>query len=181
MILLGGLNSHAQQPPAPSQFSVSSWSFVRPDGWAWIQPNSPMRKAQLQVPAPETNETTHPVDIVFFHFGAGQGGSPEANIQRWLGQFEGKPKDIDAKTAEVEVAGQKVIFVSAQGTFLSGMPGAPTQPLKNFALRGAILTSPDGDVFVKMTGPQQAVESSEAAFTKMIREAQKTTKKSDLS
>ncbi|MFV0337105.1 MAG: hypothetical protein ACK5LK_02525 [Chthoniobacterales bacterium] len=172
LALFSQLSANAQTP-APSEFSVGSYSFTRPDGWTWIQPNSPMRKAHLQIPAPTETEKTiaDPVDVVFFYFGPGQGGSSDANIRRWLGQFQGKPEDIDAKTAEAEVAGQKAIFVSAKGTFLSGMPGTPTQPKEDFALRGAILTHPNGDVFVKMTGPRQAVEANETAFTKMVREA----------
>jgi hypothetical protein len=51
------------------------------------------------------------------------------------------------------------------------MPGGPTTPLKDYALRGAILESPAGDVYVKMTGPKAVAKLAEPSFEKMIREA----------
>ncbi len=51
------------------------------------------------------------------------------------------------------------------------MPGGPTPPKEGYALRGAILQSDGGDVYVKMTGPDAVVKSAEAAFEKMVRDA----------
>jgi hypothetical protein len=51
------------------------------------------------------------------------------------------------------------------------MPGQPTTPLEGQALLGAILESPNGDVYVKMTGPSPTVEKAEPAFVQMIRAA----------
>jgi hypothetical protein len=75
-------------------------------------------------------------------------------VDRWFGQFQ------NAKTAQNEatLGGVRVVFVQAAGTFYSGMPGGPTTPLDNYALRGAILEDKEkGDVFVKMTGPSSLV------------------------
>ena len=77
--------------------------------------------------------------------------------------------DSGAKTERV--GNTTVTFVKAAGTFSSGMPGGPTTPLKDYALRGAILESPTGDVYVKMTGPQKVVKHAEPAFEEMIRGA----------
>ncbi|MFM8230248.1 MAG: hypothetical protein ACKOAL_03390, partial [Chthoniobacterales bacterium] len=57
----------------------------------------------------------------------------------------------------------------ARGTFQSGMPGQPTTPLEGQSLLGAILESPNGDVYVKMTGPAPTVEKAEPAFVEMVR------------
>jgi hypothetical protein len=123
-----------------------------------------MRKAQLEVPG--VNQST--AEVTFFHFGAGQGGGVKANVDRWFGQFQ------IAKTAqnEVNLGGVRVVFVQAAGTFSSGMPGEPTTPLENYALRGAILEDKEkGDVFVKMTGPSSLVESAWVAFEGMVNAA----------
>ncbi|MEZ5300143.1 MAG: hypothetical protein R3F11_05680 [Verrucomicrobiales bacterium] len=32
------------------------------------------------------------LEATIYHFGKGQGGDMKANIQRWIGQFEGEPK-----------------------------------------------------------------------------------------
>ena len=148
----------------PVEFQVGGFSFDRPSSWSWIVPTSTMRKAQLEV----VGEGGAKADVTFFHFGAGQGGGVQANVDRWFGQFQ------NAKTAqnEVSVGGVRVVFVQAAGTFSSGMPGGPTTPLENYALRGAILEDKEkGDVFVKMTGPASLVESAWVAFEGMVNAA----------
>ena len=148
----------------PVEFQVGGFSFDRPSSWSWIVPSSSMRKAQLEVPG----ESQSKADVTFFHFGPGQGGGVKANVDRWFGQFQ------NAKTAQNEVAfgGVRVVFVQASGTFSSGMPGGPTTPLDNYALRGAILQDEaKGDVFVKMTGPLDLVESAWPDFEAMVKTA----------
>ena len=119
-----------------------------------------MRKAELRV----VGEDGAQAEVVFFHFGPGQGGSVEANIQRWIGQFQ----DGGAATAEEVVGSSKVHFVKVEGTFLSGMPGTEPTPKKGYGMRGAILQSPEGDVYIKMTGPAKLVEASEGTFRRMV-------------
>jgi hypothetical protein len=148
----------------PVEFTVGGFAFTRPETWDWVVPASPMRKAQLSVPAGDGGASA---EVTFFHFGAGQGGSVQANVDRWFKQFSNG--STDARTEQM--AKTTVTFVKAFGTFASGMPGGPTTPLKDYALRGAILESPTGDVYVKMTGPQKVVRFAEAAFEKMVREA----------
>jgi hypothetical protein len=148
----------------PVEFSVGGFVFTRPETWGWVVPTSPMRKAQLSVTAAEG---TTPADVTFFHFGPGQGGTVQANIDRWFKQFSNGSTDAKAE----RVGNTTVTFVKASGTFSSGMPGGPATPLKDYALSGAILESPAGDVYVKMTGPQAVVKLAEAALEKMIREA----------
>ncbi len=148
----------------PVEFSVGDFLFQRPSEWAWVQPSSAMRKAELRVEGPEGD-----AEITFFHFGSGQGGTPEANISRWLGQFQEPLEQLDAKTAQQQSGKTKVSFVQARGTFLSGMPGGPTEPRQNFALRGAILESPEkGDVYVKMTGPATTVDAAGEVFDALV-------------
>lgn len=148
----------------PVEFEVAAFRFQRPEGWDWIAPSG-MRKAQLSVPGREAAA----VDVTFFHFGAGQGGGPEANIRRWVAQFDGGAENAMQKTEQFGKT--KTWFVTASGTFQSGMPGGPTTPMEGYALRGAILESPDGDVFVKMTGPAAVVAGAAAAFDKMVEAA----------
>lgn len=148
----------------PVEFTVGSFTFARPEGWEWVRPTSPMRKAQLAVPGKDGGS---PAEVTFFHFGAGQGGSVQANVDRWFKQFS--DGYTDAKTEHV---GQTTVtFVKAEGTFASGMPGGPTTPMKDYALRGAILESKSGDVYVKMTGPKAIVKEAAPALEKMVRQA----------
>jgi hypothetical protein len=156
----------------PVKFPVGGLEFSRPAAWTWVPVSSPMRKAQLRVPGATAESGA---DITFFHFGAGGGGGAQANIQRWLGQFQSK--EGVSKVEPQEIGGTKVTLVTTEGTFNSGMPGGPTTPLADHALLGAIVEHPEGDVFVKMTGPAALVKGSRPAFLDFLGTALKAAKK----
>ncbi len=146
----------------PLEFTVGGVTFQRPDGWGWVVPNSPMRKAQL-TPPPVGESAAG--EVTFFHFGPDQGGTVQQNIQRWVAQFQG---GADALQKVEEYASAQVTYVTAAGTFSSGMPGGPTVPLEGYGLLGAILEGPEGNVFVKMTGPESVVRAATTAFEAMM-------------
>lgn len=152
------------QAEAPATFKVGEFTFTRPAKWEWVEVTSAMRKAQLKVKDAEGKASA---DVVFFQFGGGA-GSPKANVDRWLGQFEEGRDKINAKVEEVMVGKTKVTYVQAEGTYKSGMPGGPTTPMPDYGLLGAILESDDGSVFVRMTGPKGLVKASTADFKKMV-------------
>ena len=155
---------------APATFKVSEFTFTRPAGWEWVESTSQMRKAELKV---VDTKTKAKAEVVFYHFGAGGAGGTQANVDRWFGQFT-EPRDkIQAKTAEVKVGDHKVTYVSAEGTYKSGMPGGPQTPMPNYALLGAIIEADGGSVFVKMTGPKELTKSAEPEFKKMVEGALK--------
>ena len=154
----------------PLEFAVGAFKFERPSGWNWIVPSSAMRKAQLQI----GGEGNDPAEVTFFHFGSGQGGGIQANVDRWVGQFQ----DGEHSNFEKTFGGTRVVFVTAEGTFFSGMPGGALTPKPNYGLRGAILEHPEkGDVFVKMTGPKSLVASVAAQFDAMIQAAAESFRK----
>jgi hypothetical protein len=158
----GVLRSETAQP---LEFTAGAFTFERPVNWQWTPTTSPMRKAVLVTEhAGETAET------VFFHFGKGQGGSVQANVERWLGQFVEPLDQLGAQTAEQDVNGTRVTLLQAHGTYLAGMPGQTPEPKEGFAMRGAILENPEGDVYVRMTGPRAVVEHSGVLFEKMVLE-----------
>jgi hypothetical protein len=151
----------------PNEFKVGEFTFKPPAGWDWLPVSSAMRKAQLRFPSGKTEQA----DVVFFHFGVGDGGGVQANIDRWLGQFR-EPKDkLNAKTEVATVNSRKVHFVQAEGTYLSGMPGGPRTPVPGTMLLGAILESTQGSVFIKCTGPASTVKDGHEAFRKMAEDA----------
>ena len=124
-------------------FKIAQRTFDVPENWTAQTPSSRMRKAQYK------NGKT---EIVVFYFGAGSGGSVEANINRWLGQFN-EPKEK----------------LSAKGTYMSGPPLGQKVPMANYAMRGAIIECKGGPIFIKMTGPVDEVTKSAADFDKTAR------------
>lgn len=159
LTLLLAVSLHAADPV---EFQVGAFSFDRPQGWQWIVPASPMRKAQLAVASGDAA-----AEVTFFHFGAGQGGGVQANVDRWFGQFQDATTGQERETSSAT----PLTIVRARGTFQSGMPGGPTTPMTGYALLGAILENPEGDVFVKMTGPAATVDAANDAFLGMVRKA----------
>jgi hypothetical protein len=147
--------------------TVEGFTFTVPEGWKSVTPSSPMRKAQLEVArGPEKAEVT------FFHFGADQGGSAADNVARWFNQFPGS--EDKRKTESAQAGAVKITFATTEGTFNSGMPGGPTTPMTGYALCGAILEITNGNIFIKMTGPEAVVKASTDAFKKMVLDSAKS-------
>jgi hypothetical protein len=163
-LLLSAAAVPAEQPAEPVK--VGAFTFSVPEGWKKVTPSSPMRKAQLEIA-----QGSDKAEVTFFQFGASQGGSVADNVARWFAQFPGS--EDKRKTETVQAGSVKITYATTEGTFSSGMPGGPTTPMTGYALCGAILESPDGNVFLKMTGPEALVKSATEAFKKMISEAAK--------
>jgi hypothetical protein len=161
--------AYTAQAGDASTFTAGDFSFAVPAAWLSITPTSTMRKAELTVPGPEGTGQAGEALVTVFHFGPGQGGTVQSNVDRWFGQFDGDNVSKGAATAKETIGTVSVTFVRARGTFQSGLPGSPTTPIEGQALLGAILESPNGDVYLKMTGPRPTVEKAEPAFIEMIR------------
>ena len=148
------------------KFSVGAFAFSRPADWKSIEPTSPMRKAQLQIPGKDGGK---PADITFFFFGEGNGGGVEPNVQRWLGQLAGKPDASKVETQDFN--GVKVTLVTTEGTLKANPMSGIAEELPDAALLGAILEHAEGAVFVKMTGPASLVKSSREQFLALVKSA----------
>jgi hypothetical protein len=152
--------------PASGPIKIGAFTFGVPEGWRQVTPSSPMRKAQLEIARGSAK-----AEVTFFQFGASEGGSAADNVARWFAQFPGsEDKQI---TEHVQSGAVKITFAMTEGTFSSGMPGGPTTPMTGYALCGAILEGGEGNVFIKMTGPEAVVKASTDAFKKMVSEAAK--------
>jgi hypothetical protein len=154
----------ATPPPAASAREIV---WTDPAGWQRVAPSSPMRKATYKVPA--APKDTDDGEMAVFYF-RGEGGSTEANIQRWIGQFpDAKPADI--KRTQRTVGSMNQTIVEVEGTYASGMPGAPnapSTPKAQYRLIGAVVETPAGPYFFKLTGPKKTVESARGAFFTML-------------
>ncbi len=125
-----------------------------------------MRAATYDVPA--TAGDSDNAECAVFYFGQGQGGGVQANIDRWLGQFQEKPARPPAAKKQT-IAGLNVTTIEYGGTFLAGGPMQPNKtPKPGYSLVGAIVEAPEGNVFFKLTGPAKTVKASRAAFDKML-------------
>ncbi len=142
--------------------TVSEFSFQYGSPWARQQVVSTMRAGQFTYD--HEDEALKDVDLVIYFFGAGQGGGTQANIDRWIGQFEGSP---ETKIEEKELGEKKVTFLTAKGTYKETMGGpfsGNSVSQADYTMLAAILPSPQGDVFLKLTGPNDSVAAMKDAF-----------------
>lgn len=149
----------------PATFKVGEFTFSRPADWQWVEVNSVMRKAQMKVTDATKKESA---EVIFFFFGEGGGGLTQANIDRWLSQFAEPREKLNSKVENITVAGRKVTYVHAEGTYQSGMPGGPKTPQPNSMLMGGIIESEQGNVFIRLTGPVTLAKASQSEFRKMV-------------
>jgi hypothetical protein len=146
--------------------------FKMPDGWVRQAPGSKMRIAQYKLPKADVE--TEDASLVVYYFGPSQGGSVDANIDRWISQMEqpggGSPKG-KSKTETFTVNGLKVTTVDVAGTYTAEMsPGSATRYNKpGFRLRGAVVETPKGFYFAKLVGPEKTVGHWNKAFTRYIK------------
>lgn len=164
--LLAGLLAHGAEGPAT--FEVSEFTFNRPEGWEWVPTSSAMRKAELKVVSKDPQQVA---EVVFFHFGPGDGGGTQANVERWFRMFREPRDQIGARSERMKVGRWEVTYVEAEGTYMSGIPGGPLTPRPDYGLAGAIIESRAGNVFVRMTAPKRLARELEGEFKKMIESA----------
>lgn len=144
--------------------------WTAPAQWKNDGSTRPMRAATYAVPA--TAGDSEPAECVAYYFGPGQGGSVDANVQRWTGQFQdasGQPLK-NAGVQKKTIHGLPVTTMDASGTYTGmGGPMAASKTAKpGYRLLGAIVEGPQGSIFFKLTGPAKTVAASQKAFEQMI-------------
>ena len=170
LAFVAGISLMGQEAEKPVTFKVSAQAFTQPTKWKVEKAASTMRKAQFSVPGKAGEEAA---ECVFFYFGPGAGGSAQANLQRWVGQFARDPKP-EFKVEDAKVGATPVAYLFANGTFMKGPPfGGAKVPKKNYGMAAAVLGTKPGYIFVKMTGPKVVVDGAKADFKKMIESALK--------
>ena len=139
--------------------------WTAPSGWN-AQASRPMRAATYNVPAASGDHEGG--ECAVYYFGPGQGGTVEANLTRWIGQFQGGEKN--AKNGKRNIHGLNVTIVDVSGTYTGmGGPTAQSQTAKpNYRLLGAIVEAPQGSVFFKFTGAVKTVAANQKKFDEML-------------
>ncbi|MEP6921808.1 MAG: hypothetical protein ABI967_11840 [bacterium] len=144
--------------------------FKVPEGWVAEQTASKMRIAQYKLPGVEGD--TEDASLVLYYFGPQQGGSVQANVERWIGQM--KQADGDAaepKTETLTVHGLKITTVDAAGTYTAEMsPGSNTFYNKpDYRLLAAVIETMKGPYFAKLVGPAKTVNRWHESYLTYVR------------
>ena len=151
---------------AGTPLQVKGLNVVLPAGWKVVPPASQMRLAQAAIEGPGG-----PAELAVFHFGAGQGGDIEANVQRWLGQIAPRPGS-EPQRKVFEANDLRVTWVDAEGTLQAGQMGVgPAAAQTDARLLGAVVEGPGGPWFFKATGPDATLGPQRIAFLAMLQGA----------
>jgi hypothetical protein len=163
---------HVALADSDAEFTVANgeFSLAAPAGWKQVQPRSRIVETEFAI------EPVKPDDQPGRMTSMGAGGSIEANIARWYGQFsqpDGSSTKDKAGLKTLNIAGCKVTCVDVSGTF-KDMPGGPfaggqSIDRPNYRMMAAIIETADkGNYFIKFYGPAATVEASADGFKKMI-------------
>jgi hypothetical protein len=156
---------------------AATLKFDAPAGWVSKPPASTMRIVEYTLPkvAPDTEDAA----LAVFFFG-GQGGSVQANLDRWIGQMtqpDGRAsKDVAKTTTFQTTSGLKVSLIDLTGTYVAEMsPGSADHFNKpGFRLRAAVIETPDGSYYVKLTGPAATVAKWDKEFLAFVKSGKST-------
>jgi hypothetical protein len=151
-------------------------TLMTPTGWQRKQPTSTIVEHEFAIPKVDGDSADGRMTVM------GAGGSVDANIDRWLGQFldanGAKLTKDKAKVDKKQVAGEDVVVVDISGTYLDKpggpfTPGAPVERKNYRMLAGVLVTNNLGNYFFKFYGPEKTVEANEDAFVKMLESLEK--------
>lgn len=147
-----GTAAHMDLPPEHPPISPYGWTL--PAGWSEIALTS-MRAGNFRVDAsPEID--------CYLTVIQGTGGGVAANVNRWRNQMAQPELDDAAIEAlsRIDMLGQQGVLVEIEGDF-TGMTGAKKP---GYRMLGAQCSLREETVFVKMTGPSQAVQAEKERF-----------------
>jgi hypothetical protein len=107
--------------------------------------------------------------VVVYYFGPGQGGSADANIARWTGQFsspDGGP--VTPEVTTLDGATFPTTVVDLEGSYARGigMGGSEAEPDQE--LVAAIVETPEGSLFLQLHGDQEAVAAVRNDYLAMV-------------
>lgn len=144
---------------APLGARQGTLRFDPPEGWIVEDAASPMRLAQFTLP--KADGDAEDAELVVFYFG-GAGGSVEANLERWTNQMlqpDGRASTDVATTTSFLIDELPVTMLEVPGTFSAEVrPGSGMRYHKpGFRMTAAVVETPAGPYFFKLTGPDRTV------------------------
>ncbi|HMN40169.1 MAG TPA: hypothetical protein PKE29_04940 [Phycisphaerales bacterium] len=140
---------------AAGEVVVGGLKFGIPEGWKSTAPSSSMTAATYLIPAAGNAQCNFST----------AGGDVDSNIRRWQGQVtDSSGQPVSGQVTQETVAGLRVTIYKATGSYAA--MGGSKHP--HSAFRGAIIQSPGGMVFVKMTGPADKIGAADSAWDQVV-------------
>ncbi len=156
-------------PAAPKEVEAGDLKLSVPATWKQQQPSNNLRLAQFSIPPVEDDK-----DAAELVISPPIGGTREANITRWVDQFEAAGRELVMTKGQCPQG--EYVLVQLSGTYKRSI-GPPirgkTEPAPGYKMHGVMLTVTKdgknvGNYFLKLTGPAKTVAANDEALRAAI-------------
>jgi hypothetical protein len=174
LVLAYGLSANADDASATKTIKADELALKVPAAWREGKVTNNFRKAQLTVPKVEGDKEDAELIVYYFE---GAGGGVDANIQRWAGTFQPKGRTIKVTSGKSPLG--DYVLVDLQGTWnkpIGRMDQQKTVEMPNARVLSLILTTKDGNYFLRLTGPEKTVSANADALRATVGADAKTEK-----
>ena len=171
-LLLLAVAISSQQPlvaqdAKPMKIKVGDLTLIVPANWKSAKPANRLRLAQFTIPP--VGGDKEPAELVISFFG-GNGGGVNANLQRWINQFQVKGRVV--RTLEGTSKLGPYVLADLKGTFNKPV-GPPvqrqTRPTPGSRMLAVVLNvEGKGNYFLKLTGSEKTITAANKAFRTAI-------------
>jgi len=172
LMLIAALIAPARAADDSRLFTIAAAGFTleAPAGWQRVEPKSGIVETEFAIPGPAAGDAPGRMTVM------GAGGSVQANIERWFGQFtqpDGSATKDRGTIKKIKVAGCDVTLVDVSGTY-KDMPGGPfaggaAVERPDYRMLAAIIETPEGgNQFLKLYGPAATIAPHADGFRQMV-------------
>lgn len=144
-------------PLYAAEIEVAGLKFKAADGWKATEEARPMSAGSL------VKEGEPKFEAIFYHFPGGQGGSVDANLARWQGQFAAEPAPKLEKET-VKAGDKEIVIATITGTYKGSTMRPEPVPLENHVTLAAIVPGPEGNVFIRLNAAKDAADKVKEEF-----------------
>jgi hypothetical protein len=152
-----------------AQATFLEYRTAVPAAWVAATPSSSMRLAEYRVPA---TGGAIPVEVVVYFFGPGQGGSPQANLERWKSQFSNPGGGPVEESVRRDTTGAFPLTIAEyRGTYARGVgTGSSADAARpGHTLIAVVAETPRGTLFFQCFGPAAAVDAQRSVYLQFVR------------
>jgi len=143
---------------------VGPMRLKAPEGWVRKPPKSEFTRAEFALPRAEGDQADGRLTVTI------AGGTIQDNLERWRGQFGGKPAKESQE--QIKVDGVAVTVVDYTGAYsdqhMAGAPGPAGTGSQDSRMLGAVFDLGDRLLFVKASGPAKTLAAHAAGFRQFV-------------
>ncbi len=181
-----------QDASAARTIEIGTLKLALPAGWQERRPGARLRLTQFsfdqrhtranavkfaaEIPGNAELPRGSHAELAIFHFGPNGAGNVRRVVRGWIGQFarsswKGVETDPRVEIRGGERTGGSYTLVDAAGTYIYDMGPFfrfEARLMPRMRMLAAVLTSPEGPYYVKLTGPERIVATTEQAFRELF-------------